>query len=332
MFLAVEQLRELIKSYTIAQTVAVASGAKVDVDYANALLDQINQTRLNLAIQAEMRQIFWEQILVPNAAATGTVQNNWFSKNDIAYTIRRGIAALDTKVTVSLVNQGERQRTITRESVCWQQLFSSVQSVGFGQQIPFDLPETLRFAENQALNIGAQGQTTGWGNNGYIFLHGATTKENLDEATVRNIKSEFMDENGNTTYLPETQLVPLIFQFPAGGAGTFATDPNGSENIFTVKSSKSVLLLRVSTSSPNYQIDKLSDEGRGQLLCDRIDVQGVASNMTNEFTTWYDLPFPHLLRRGDRLKANFTNGTVLPQAADVTADELTYLTFEGITL
>lgn len=334
MFLAIEQLRELIKSYTVAQTVALASNAGADIEYADRLLAQINQTRLNIALEAEMREVFWSQVDVPVAASALTVQNAWFSKNDRSFLIRRGIAAFDSGVAVSLLNQGERQRTITREPVAWQQLFSSVQSVALGQQLPFDLPETLRFGENQALNIAIQGEVTGVGTvpQGYLFLQGATTKENVDEATVQNLKDEFIDKDGNTIYLPETQLVPLLFQFPTGATDIFATDPNGSPNIFSVKSEKSVLLTRVSCSETLLRIDKLTDEGRNQTFCERIEVQGVASDMTNQFTTFYDLPFPHLLRKGDRLKGVFQNGGNLSGAEFVPADKLTYLTFEGITL
>lgn len=334
MFLAIEQLRESIKTYTVAQTVALASNAAIDIDYANKVLSQINTLRLNIAIEAEMREIFWAQVDIPVAANVNTVQNNWFSKNDRAFLIRRGIAALDAGAQVSLVNQGEKQRTITRESVAWQQLFSSVQSVALGQQIPFDLPETLRFGENQSLNVAIQGESTGVGSvpQGYLFLHGATTKENIDEATIQNLQDEFIDKDGNTIYLPETQIVPLLFQFPDGATvGTYATDPNGSENIFSVKSEKSVLLTRVSSSQTLFRIDKLTDEGRNQTLCERIEVQGVASDMTNPFTTFYDLPFPHLLRRGDRLKGIFQDGSILSDGI-VEHDVLTYLTFEGITI
>lgn len=334
MFLEIEQLRELIKSYTIAQTVATASNAATDQNYAMDLLNRINSMRLNLALQAEMREVFWDQIDVPIASNANTVQNNWYSKNDIAYLIRRFVAALDSGANVSLLNQGEKQRAITREAVLWQQLFSSVQSVALGQQVLLDLPETLRFGVNQALNIAIQGESTGVGSvpQGYIFAHGATTKENIDEATVNGIRSEFIDSDGSTIYLPESQLVPLIFQFPTGANNEFATDPNGSQNIFTVKSEKSVLLTRISTSDVNFRIDKLSDEGRNQTFCERIEVSGVASDMSNAYTTYYDLPYPHLLRRGDRLKGVFQNGSPLNTSSLQSAGVLTYLTFEGVTL
>lgn len=334
MFLAIEQLRELIKTYTVAQTVALATNAASDIDYADGLLTAINQTRINLALEAEMRQIFWEQLTVPVAANVNTVRNVWFSKNDQAFIIRRGIAALDSGVQISLLNQGEKQRTITRESVAWQQLFSSCQSVALGQQTLFDLPEALRFGENQSLNIGVQGEVTGAASssNGYIFLHGATLKDSISDATVQGLKDEFIDADGNTLYLPETQLVPLLFQFPSATADEYATDPNGSENIFTVKSEKSVLLTRVSSSQINFRINKLTDEGRNQTLCDRISLEGVASNMTNTFTTYYDLPYPHLLRRGDRLKLVAQNGGNLGSGSTVDANILSYLAFEGITL
>lgn len=334
MFLAIEQLRELIKSYTIAETVALASGTQIDMDYADNLLQQINQMRLDLATQAEMREIFWDQVIIPNAANANTVQNNWFSKNDIAYIIKRGIAALDMGVSVSLLNQGDKLKTITREMTQWQALFASVQSQSLGQQTLIDLPEALRFGANQALNIGVQGQVTGLGTvaQGWLFLHGATTKENLEESTVKEIQSEFIDDNGNTKYLPETQLVPLIFQFPTGTLDEFATDPSGNQNIFSVKNDRSVLLTHISTSSVDYRVDKLQDEGRNQLLCERIEVEGIASDMTNSWTAWYELPYPHLLRRGDRLKAVLQNGSNLENNGPIAANVNTYLMLKGQTV
>lgn len=333
MILAIEQLKELIKSYTIAQTIADASGSQTDTDKATQLLNTINNLRLQLAINAEMYEVFWNQVVIPLGASANNVYNTWFSKNDKAWLLRRGIAALDAGALVSLLNQGKREKVITRDPVAWQQLFSAIQLVGLGQQTLFDLPETLRFGVNQALNIAVQGEVTGVGvpAKGYIFLHGATLKQNLEETTVKELQSEFINEQGETIYLPETQLVPLIFQFASATAGTYATDANGASDIFTVKNDRSVLITHVSSTFPLCRIDKLSDEARNQTLCERVEMQGVASDYTNTYGTWYELPFPHLLRRGSRFKGVFQQGSVMLNQVEPTAT-LGYLAFKGITL
>jgi len=208
MILIIEQLKELIKSYTVAVVIAEGSGSDTDRDVALDLLDQINKIRLGLAINAEMNECYWEQKNIPAAANANIIQNSYFSKNDIAYTVKRFIMAFLNTVTVSLLNQGEKQRTITREPTVWQQLASQRQDFTAIGQVPLmDLPEILRFAENQALNIAIQGQTSAT----QLYIHGATLKGTLEEVTVNGIRREFLDENGDTLYLPESQLVPVEF-------------------------------------------------------------------------------------------------------------------------
>lgn len=323
MFIFIEQLKELIKSYVIFETVANATNAPADKQRAKNCLDKINELRVGLAIDAEMREIFFEQV---NIAAAQ--KSFYFSKNDIAFAVKQGIAYLENGVTLSMINQGLKRKTITREPVNWQQLFASVQSLALGQQTLFEMPETLRFGANQSLDFTVKNATT----LGYLFLHGCTFKDNLEDIARRDITAEFLDEQGNTKYLPETQIVPLEFIFPSNVINTYATAPNGNENIFSIKNERSVLLTHVSTTATNARIDKLTDEGRNQTICSRIEMAGVASNYQNAYETFYPLPFPHLLRRGDRLKAVIQNGSPMAANAVMPANALNVLCFKGITL
>lgn len=327
MFLIIEQLRETIKSYTVAQAVADATHLSSDQAYADKLLDQINQIRLRTALEAEMQEIFYSQLNVPASSNATGVQNQWFSKNDREYIIKRGIASLDTNTLVSLLNQGARQKVITRQNTAWQQVFSGEAFNLDGCQVPFDFAEALRFGENQALNIAIQNQTE----DGYIWLHGATLKDGVTDRLIAELQSEFLNEDGSTKYLPESQIVPMTFQFPSATVGSVATDPNGAEDIFTLKNERSVLLLRVSTSVQDYRINRLTDEGKNQTICDKTEVLGVAGTMESGYTAYYDLPYPHLLRKGDRLKGEFLQGSLVTGATQ-TINTNTFLAFEGITL
>lgn len=319
----IKKLAELIKSYTIFQTVASGANDATYQKLADDCLKEINQIRIALAIDAEMKEVFFAQ---RNIGANE--RSIYFSKNDMAFNVVQGIGYFENGVTLSMINQGSRKKTITREPVAWQQLFPTVQSLALGQQTMFPLPETLRFGENQSLNFTIQGQTLA----SYLFLHGYTLKDNLEDVAKNDIEAEFLDANGNTKYLPETQIVPIEFKFPSNVLGTYATAPNGAEDIFSLKNERSVLLTHVSTTATNCRIDKLTDEGRNQTLAERVEMAGVASNYQNAFTTWYSLPNPHLLRRGDRLKAVIQNGSPMAANAVQAADVQHVLCFKGITL
>jgi hypothetical protein len=296
LFPRINTLQELIKSYTIAQAYSPTK--------AKALREQINAIRLEIAIDAEMREIFYAQQLVPPLTNAAFAQSIWFTKDDIRYIIKRGVARLTANATVSVVNQGNRQRIITREPIAWQQFFSDIQNAppALGQQTLFDLPQELEFTENEALGIQIQGQVA---NDGYLFYHGCTLKDNLDEARVSDINAEI------ESYIPEgAQIVPILFQFTAAAAGNPAVNAAGGADILSAKNSRSVVLTHFSTSAQECRFT-LQDTGRNQLICQDIEMRGVAAGATNQFTTWYELPFPHLLRRGDRLKLQAINGSVI---------------------
>jgi hypothetical protein len=328
MFLAIEQLKERIKTFTILEAIAGATQNKTDIAAARNLLDAINETRLQLGVAAELGEIFYDQVDIPAAANANTIQNQWYSRNDQSFMIKRGIANLAQSVQVSLLNQGERQKVITREQVAWQQLFSGTQGVvSVGQKTLLDLPQSLRFRANQALNIAVQGQTEA----GFLFLHGQTQKANITDATVNGLRSEFINDEGQTIYLPETQVIPMQFEFRNGTDNEYAVDPSGNEEIYTLKNDRSVLITGVSVTNRDFRINKLIDVGRNQEICDRIEVLGVAGYAQNLYTTFYDLPYPHLLRRGNRLKGVFQNHSDIT-TGNVGAGIPVYMAFTGITL
>lgn len=311
MFPLIDQLQELIKSYYISLT--------YDTDKAAMILQQINDIRLKIALDAEMRQIFWQQLNVP-ANASGFQQNVWFSRNDIKYIVNRGLADLVLNATVSAVNQGNRQRIITREPLAWQQIFPATQNNANGQQTLFNLPQEIEFQENEALGLSITGQTVA----GFLFFHGCTLKDTLEDVRRSEIVNEIEQ------YLPEPQLVPMLFEFSSAVAGTLAINPAGGDQIFSTKNDKSVVLTHVSTTASKCRLT-LIDEARNQTLCNRVEMRGVASAFNDQFTTYYELPYPHLLRKGDRLRADILNGS------DMTGDTqainvLHFLTFKGYSM
>ena len=313
MFESIQQLQELIKSYYIAK--------RYNQQKANDLLAQINQLRLDIALDAEVRENFYAQLDIP-AISNGYQQSKWFSKNDIEYIINRGLANLTEDTTISAVNQGNRQRVITREPTSWQHVFAAVQGIGIGQETLFDFPQEIQFAENEALGLSIadqSDQTPGW-----IFYHGCTLKETLEEVRVNEIKDEI---NG---YICEPELIPLVFQFPEATAGTLAVNASGDDEIFSSKYDRSLILTHVSVTTHLARLT-IIDEGRNQLICQRVEAAGIASLFTNRFGTYYKLPYPHLLRRGDRLRMEALNGSIMFDD-ETTPDTLQYLNFKGYSL
>lgn len=311
MFSIIEQMQELVKSYHIALT--------YDQGKAAAILQDINQIRLNIALDAEMRQIFWDEVKVP-ANASGFQQNVWYSRNDIKYIVDRVLADLVVDATVSAVNQGNRQRIITREPLAWQQIFPATQNNANGQQTLFNFPQEIEFQENEALGLSIEKQTA----DGFLFFHGCTLKDTLED--VR--RSEVADEINS--YLPQPQLVPILFQFPNALSGTLAINPAGGDTIFSTKNERSVILTHVSTTASKCRLT-LMDDARNQTLCNRVEMRGVASAFNNQFTTYYELPYPHLLRKGDRLRADILNGSEMTGNTEV-ADTIFFLTFKGYSM
>jgi hypothetical protein len=311
MFSLIQQLQELIKSYYIALTYDTAKAASI--------LQTINDLRLQVAIDAEMREIFYSQVNVP-ANASGFQENVWFSRNDISYIVNRGLADLLEAVTVSAVNQGNRQRIITREPLKWQQLFAATQNNTLGQQTLFDLPQEIQFQQNEALGLSITGQTDA----GFIFFHGCTLKDNLEDVRRQDLANEIAG------YLPEPQLIPILFQFPSNAIGTIAINAAGGDQIFSTKYDRSIVITEVSTTASRVRFT-LTDEARNQLICERVEARGIASNFENKFTTYYKLPYPHLLRKGDRLRADILNGSLMTNNAEA-QDTVFFLTFKGYSM
>lgn len=311
MFSTITQIQELLKSYYIA--------LRYDQTKAQEILSVINELRLTVALDAEVREVFWEQLDVAGNAS-GYQVTEWFSKNDINYVLKRAIAALGSTTTIAAVNQGNRQRVITREPIAWQQIFAGVQGVSTGQQTLFDFPQEIFFGENEALGLSFRNQTSA----GYVFFHGCTLKDSLEEVRRDSIIQEV------NNYLPQPQLIPLLFQFPNALLNTLAVAPSGADEIFSSKYDRSVIITHVSTTAPASRIT-LIDEGRNQLLCQRVEARGIAATFSNPYTSYYELPYPHLLRRGDRLRMEALNGSLIDSTLS-SANTLYYLNFLGYSL
>lgn len=317
MFPLIDALQELIKSYTIAQTYSEAR--------ARELLTQINKLRLEIALDAEGREIFYDQQIIPFAANANWAQSVWYSRNDIEYVLRRAVAQFTANAQIALVNQGSRRSVITRESIGWQSLWSQVQNMTAltGQQKPFNYPQELFFSENESLGITVRGQIT---NNAWLVHHGCTLKDTIEDVRVNHLTAEI------ERYVPNgSQLVPLTFQFPAAVAGSIATNVSGGEQIMSSKNSQSVILTHFSTNATQCRIT-LQDTGRNQLIAQDVEMRGIAGDQTNPLAGWYPLPYPHLLRAGDRLRLNAVNGTIIPTTAGasvVAANTPVYLVAKG---
>lgn len=320
-FPLVDKLKDLVKTYHVYKT--------FDKTLAETLLTQINDLRLQIALDADIRQIYYSQLPVP-ANAGGGKRDIFFTRGDTRFTVNRGIAYLAQTDTISLLHQGKRTNVITRTDVAWQQLFSQTQLAAAirGQQLAFDFPEEIYFQNNETLDIGVT--STAAGN---IILHGCNLKDDYTP-DGDNIKAEInkRDEYGNPS-LPEWQVIPLIFSFASVVAGTEAVGANGRNEIYSVKSDKSVILTHVSISNQNCRVS-LFDDGRSQEICERVEASGFAANESSPYTTYYPLPYPHLLRKQDRLKMRALNVSFITGAAGsaVPINTPVYLTFWGHTV
>lgn len=316
-FQEIYALNELVKSYHIFSSFNEQKGRE--------LLAAINEIRFAAAIRAEQRQIFWRQLTVP-ANNAGYTNDLFFSSDDVRSIFARFIAYLDQDVTLGVLQEGTREVKFTRERIAWQQLASSVQSSPNGQAFPFELPQEIFIDRNQTLNFAITNQQQ----LGYIFAHGANLKDDLapnrDELAAEIAAK---DEFGSPS-LPQTVLVPIQFRFPDANFDTQAVAINGANEIYTNKDSRSVILTEVSTTAVNARFT-LIDNGRNQLLCDTVEAQGIAGNYTNQFATWYPLPYPHLLRKQDRLQLKAYNGSIITGEQDV-ADFIFTLCFRGYTI
>lgn len=308
MFTQIESLHELVKSYIVA--------SYYDSKRANELLETINELRLEIAVNSDLREIYYAQVNVP-ANATGFGQSLWFTKDDIKYSIVRGIAALEVDTTISAANQGNSQRIITREPISWQQLFTGVFSENIGQLRLLDLPNEILFDKNEAFGISLQNQTTA----GYIFYHGTTFKENLENTRVDELRESI------SKYIPQPNLVPIIFQFPSATADTKAVNAAGGNDIFSAKYDKDIILTHVSTTAINAKFS-IVDTSKNQTIADNVEAQGIAGFSDNPYESYYRLPHPHLLQKGSRLKLNAINGSDITTDTE-DANTLLYLTFKG---
>lgn len=309
-----EQLQELSKSYYAFKD--------VNNGIAQEYLELINDIRFELALNAELRKVWYEQLDI-EFNANAVTQSLALTRGDIKTVVVRGVADLENLVTLSFDNQGERNKVITRENTQWQHLFSDYQRVApLGQQLPFDFPEPVFLGEQNALAITLNNQVT---QDGKIIFHGFDLKDAVDEITQENLREKIANAP-----LPNTQLIPMSFIFDSNVAGTVADDGQGNNKIYSIQNSNSVLITHVSTTATDTRLT-LIDEGRNQLICEEVEMLGIAGNYQNAFTVWYELPTPHLLRNNDRLRAKILNGSdITGNTQDANIEN--YLTFKGISL
>lgn len=307
MFELIAQLQELLKTYYIA--------LRYDTAKATQILATINDWRLQIAKDASMRKIFWDKVLVP-ANATGYAQSIWFSRDDTEYILNRAVALLVNGATVSAINEGNKQRIFTREAIQWQQLFA--QFSGF----LFDYPQEILFAENEVLGLTIKGQT----DVGAIYHHGCTLKDAIEDVSISELATEI------SSYLPEPQIVPIIFQFPTNVKGVSAVNASGASDIFSQKNAHSVILTHISATQNSYRVS-IQDNARNHLLCSNVEPQGFTGDSATNvpYEIYRKLPYPHILRRGDRFKLTALNGNDF--GASVTpANTLLYVSFKGYTM
>lgn len=311
-------LNELIKSYHVF--------SKFDTAKAADILTKINDYRLQIATLADQREIFYSQVEVP-ANASGYKNDIFFTRDDIDSLVSKMIAFLELTATVSLTQLGTRENIFTRQSVPWQQLMSDVQDANpRGQQIPFEFTEEIYLGANESLDIGVTNQTVA----GMIGVHGCNLKDDYTP-NADLIKAEILsfDENGEQK-LPRLQIVPIQFKFTVAAADNKAVAIDGSKDIFSVKSNESVILTEVSTTSVNSRISLL-DAGRNQEICTEMESLLIAGYYQNQYTTYYPLPYPHMLRRLDRLQLRGLNGSNITGTED-TANEIQTIAFRGFTI
>lgn len=311
------QLNEMLKTYRVV--------ASFDAKEANNLLQKINELRLSIALIAEQRQIFWEQKEV-EANASGYKNDIYFTSDDIKSLISRLIANLLITTDLSLTQQGRKENIFTRQSIPFQQLASVIQTITTGQAIPLDLPQEIFLDKNDSLDIGVIGQTSA----GQIFVHGCNLKDDYSP-NVQAIKNEIWakDEQGNPN-LPQPVLVPIQFKFTANTLNNKAVAIDSGANIFSLKSSKSVILTDISTTAQNCRIS-LIDRGRNQTLCDEVESLGIAGFYQSRYTVYYPLPYWHLLRQTDRFELQALNGSLITNNQEP-ADTVQTMCFRGYTI
>lgn len=310
-------INELIKSYYIF--------SRFDPVKANEILERLNRYRLQLVTLAAQRQIFIEQLTI-EANASGYKNDVFFTHDDIDSLVSKFIAWLGNGTTISLVHQGTRENLFTRQPVAWQQLMSESQLVATnGQQIPFDLPQEIFLGKSQTLDIGVTNQTS----EGLVFVHGANlidNRENVDQLIAEINGVEF---NGMPN-IPKPQLIPIQFKFESEDLDSPAVAVDGGDNILSVKNEKSVILTDISCTSLDFKMS-LEDKGRNMTIATNVEASGISALVTNQYTGYYPLPYPHLLRAKDRIQLRGLNVSAISSNPTPT-NVVQTLVFRGFTI
>ncbi len=314
-------LAELIKSYHVQ--------CKYDTGLAADTLAKINDYRRQIVTIAEQREIFVDQI---DVGAIGAIKKDvFFTRDDLDSLVVRMIGDLPDNTLVSLVQQGTRQNIFTRNGVAWPMLMSDVQAgTILGSQIPFDFPQEIYLQKSDTLDIGIVDPTDS-GDSGFIFVHGANLKDDPASGTQALFDEINITEFDRTPNIPRTQLVPIQFQFTDKSAGNPAIAVDGGKDIFSTKNERSVILTEVSCNVDSLRVT-LIDRGRNQEICETVEMLGIAARSQNPFTSWYPLPYPHLLKAQDRIQFRALNGSSIATAEGEDADVVYTWCFRGFTI
>jgi hypothetical protein len=311
------QLNEMLKTYRVIST--------FDTKEANTLLNKINDLRLSIAVIAEQRQIFWNQLDV-EANASGYKNDIYFTSDDIKSLVSRLVAFLPVDVQISLIQQGTKNNIFTRNSVPYQQLASAVQSVVTGQNIPFDLPQEIFLDKNDSLDIGIINATVA----GLIAVHGCNLKDDYSP-NIEALKKEIWSKNPDgSPYLPQPILIPIQFKFASDVEDTPAVSVDSGKDIFSVKGDKTAILTDISTTSINSRVT-IIDRAKNQTLCDTVESSLIAGFYQNRFTVYYPLPYWHLFRESDRFELKAVNGSSITGDTE-DADLIQTVCFRGFTI
>lgn len=306
-----EQLFDLLRRYNLITA----------FDKAQSLRDEINEVRLNLAIQSLKRNIYIQELPI-DTNVNSEQSNYFFSRRDTPFTIVKAISSLFQNQKISFLHQGDRRRVLINEFSNWNNLFAEVSGQPIaaitGNQIPFNFEQELFFSRNQTLQVTVNGLAP----LGRIYFHGADV--NIDKP----INTDNLVKEIEST-LPEWTALPLTFLF-SSALNVLATNLQGDTDILTPVLDRSLLLTHCATTA-DYSLT-LSDIGRNQEICHQIDVLGMASSyIPQQYTAWMPLPYPHLLQAGSQLKIEArSNG--LFAGSPVIANTPVYLIFKGFKI
>lgn len=300
----IEHLQELLKTYYILES--------LNDSKAPLLKKQINNLRVKLAFEAEMRRIFIEQVNIRSNLSA--YPDSYFIKRGTnRFTISKIIGTgISTGASVFLEKQGSEEiatnKSLTNQTFNWEVLFSSAGFTPNAPQAPFEFEPELFFDHNESLNITFDKNP----NIAALFIHGANLNES-EPIGFDAIESEIQKT------LPQWEIVPISFVWPSTAGVPIqidAVDASGNTDILSTRSDRSILLTGLSYNTESTPIGQtqtqpnslltLIDITKNQEICTKVQIGGVCGDIQNKTTTYYDLPYPHLLRAKSQLKVRLS--------------------------